>query len=54
MYRKGGYPVAFGTECDKIQYVEDINIQPEHQLYANRKLIVLFLFFLQFCLVPEY
>lgn len=35
LYRKGGFPVAFSAENDKVQYVEDINLQAEQQLYAK-------------------
>lgn len=34
IYRKGGFPVAFGAEYEQTHYVEDIKLEPEQQMYA--------------------
>lgn len=44
IYRKGGFPVAFGAEYDNINFVEDIKLEPEQQLYAKNMKIKRFLF----------
>lgn len=35
LYRKGGFPVAFGTEYDNVQYIEDLKVADDHQLYVQ-------------------
>lgn len=34
IYRKGGFPVAFGAEYEQVHYIEDIKLEPEQQMYA--------------------